>query len=101
MVTWTPLRSGNEKYGYAVLEDGLHKPDLDDRDYRLIELDNGLRALLVHDAGAEKAAACLTVQVGAMFDPVSLASSLRAHQLSHCSRSQTCKGLPTSASTYC
>lgn len=81
MANWTPLRSQDENYGYAVLEDAIQKPDLDNRDYRSIELDNGLRALLVHDAGAEKAAACLTVQVGAMFDPVSLVSSLPASDL--------------------
>ncbi|KAH9915085.1 LuxS/MPP-like metallohydrolase [Fomitopsis serialis] len=69
MGNWTRLRSEDGKHGYAVLEEQIEKPDLDDRDYRVIELDNGLRAILVHDAGAEKAAACLTVQVGAMHDP--------------------------------
>lgn len=77
MANWTSLRSEDEKYGYRTLEDGIQKPDLDDRDYRLIELDNGLRALLVHDAGAEKAAACLAVQVGAMLDPVGPPSPLK------------------------
>ena len=81
MSSWTRLRSADGKHGYAVFSDTIRKPDLDDRDYRLIELDNGLRAVLVHDAGAEKAAACLTVQVGAMFDPVSLASSLQGNNL--------------------
>ncbi|KZT69510.1 LuxS/MPP-like metallohydrolase [Daedalea quercina L-15889] len=69
MASWSRLRSSDGENGYATLQEAIEKPDLDDRDYRVIELDNGLRAILVHDARAEKAAACLTVQVGAMFDP--------------------------------
>ena len=81
MANWTRRSSADGKYGYKILEDAIQKPDLDDRDYRLIELDNGLRALLVHDARTEKASACLMVQVGAMFDPVSLSSSPGASRL--------------------
>lgn len=36
-------------------------PAIDDCDYRLLTLDNGLRALLVHDPVAEKAAAACDV----------------------------------------
>ncbi|MCM0612557.1 insulinase family protein [Marinobacter sediminum] len=41
----------------------------DDNQYRLIELDNGLRAILVSDDGADKAAASMNVAVGSGDDP--------------------------------
>ena len=43
----------------------------DDREYRIIRLRNGLHAMLVHDARADKAAAGLAVTVGHLSDPVS------------------------------
>lgn len=49
----------------------VEKSANDDRDYRIIRLDNGLEALLVHDAKADKAAASLDVSVGHLSDPVS------------------------------
>jgi hypothetical protein len=53
----------------------IQKSQQDDREYRLIRLDNGLQAMLVHDATADKAAASLDVAVGHLHDPV------RAHFL--------------------
>ncbi|KAI0273475.1 Metalloenzyme, LuxS/M16 peptidase-like protein [Gloeopeniophorella convolvens] len=47
----------------------IQKSQQDDREYRLIRLDNGLQAMLVHDAGADKAAASLDVAVGHLHDP--------------------------------
>ncbi|EFN55439.1 hypothetical protein CHLNCDRAFT_35384 [Chlorella variabilis] len=44
-------------------------PIIDDHEYRLITLGNGLRALLVHDATAEKGAAACDVRVGSLSDP--------------------------------
>lgn len=41
----------------------------DSNRYRFIELDNGLRALLISDPGADKAAAALNVAVGSGDDP--------------------------------
>ncbi len=41
----------------------------DDREYRYIALDNGLRALLISDADTEKAAASLDVYVGSASNP--------------------------------
>jgi hypothetical protein len=49
----------------------IRKSQQDDREYRLIRLDNGLQAMLVHDVKADKAAASLDVAVGHMHDPVS------------------------------
>ncbi|KAH9950188.1 insulin-degrading enzyme [Amylocystis lapponica] len=54
---------------YTVLTKLIQKSPQDDRDYRLIQLDNGLRAMLVHDAKADKAAASLDVAVGHLYDP--------------------------------
>ncbi|KAI0306722.1 Metalloenzyme, LuxS/M16 peptidase-like protein [Multifurca ochricompacta] len=47
----------------------IQKSQQDDREYRLIRLDNGLQAMLVHDAKADKAAASLDVAVGHLHDP--------------------------------
>jgi insulysin len=49
----------------------IQKSQQDDREYRLIRLDNGLQAMLVHDATADKAAASLDVAIGHLHDPVS------------------------------
>lgn len=63
-----------ERHGsmpYRVYLKPLVKSEQDDRDYRLIQLNNGLQAILVHDAKADKAAASLDVAVGHLSDPVS------------------------------
>ena len=49
----------------------IQKSQQDDREYRLIRLDNCLQAMLVHDATADKAAASLDVAVGHLQDPAS------------------------------
>ena len=41
------------------------------REYRVLRLKNGLRALLIHDAAADKAAACLSVNIGHLTAPLS------------------------------
>lgn len=56
---------------YWVFTKPIQKSQQDDREYRLIRLDNGLQAMLVHDAKADKAAASLDVAVGHLQDPVS------------------------------
>ncbi len=53
----------------------------DDRDYRVLTLDNGLTALLVSDPEADKAAASLNVDVGSAQDPEDLPGL--AHYLEH------------------
>lgn len=53
----------------------------DDNDYRIVELANGLRAVLVSDADADKAAASLNVAVGSGDDPADRAGL--AHFLEH------------------
>jgi len=85
----------------------IQKSQQDDREYRLIQLDNGLQAMLVHDATADKAAASLDVAVGHLHDPVrtyflqssyvcstSTADTWRSDRL-------TCQGSRISASISC
>lgn len=55
---------------YHVFTKPVRKSAQDDREYRIIKLDNGLEAMLVHDAKADKAAASLDVAVGHLYDPV-------------------------------
>ena len=43
--------------------------ELDDRDYKYFELENGLKALVVSDPDADMAAASLNVKVGQFSDP--------------------------------
>lgn len=63
------------------LTEGLEKPLLDDRSYRVIQLPNKLEALLVHDAETDKAAAAMDVNVGSFSDPEDLQGL--AHGLEH------------------
>jgi hypothetical protein len=63
--------------GYKVFVGKIEKPDCDERGYRILELENGLKVVLVHDPLADKSAACLRVAVGSLHDPVrALISSL-------------------------
>ncbi|KAJ6525427.1 Metalloenzyme, LuxS/M16 peptidase-like protein [Mycena vulgaris] len=54
---------------FSVFTKPLQKSPQDDREYRVIRLENGLEAMLVHDAKADKAAASLDVAVGHLHDP--------------------------------
>lgn len=53
----------------SLQQASLHTSELDTRQYRYIELDNGLRAILVSDPDTDKAAASLDVAVGHASDP--------------------------------
>lgn len=57
------------------------KSSVDTRDYRYFVLNNGLKALVIHDAEAEKAAAALDVYVGSADNPK--ARQGLAHFLEH------------------
>lgn len=67
--SWTRVTTA--RAAYNVYTKPIEKSPQDDRDYRLIKLDNGLQAMLVHHAKADKAAASLDVAVGHLYDPVS------------------------------
>ncbi len=68
----------------SVLAQAMEAPrksPADNNDYRFIELDNGLRAILVSDRQADKAAASLNVAVGSGDDPAGREGM--AHFLEH------------------
>ncbi|KAI0636675.1 insulin-degrading enzyme [Trametes polyzona] len=65
--TWERVTTGPAPY--EVYSKPIEKSPQDDREYRVIRLDNGLQAMLVHDAKADKAAASLDVAVGHLYDP--------------------------------
>ena len=69
--SWARVTTGQTPY--YVFTKPIEKSPQDDRDYRLIRLENGLQAMLVHHAKADKAAASLDVAVGHLYDPVSVA----------------------------
>lgn len=58
-----------------------HVSPYDERDYRILELENGLTALLVSDPEADKAAASMNVRVGSAQDPEDIQGL--AHFLEH------------------
>ena len=66
---WTRVTTGPTPYD--VFTKPIQKSPQDDREYRLIRLENGIQAMLVHHAKADKAAASLDVAVGHLYDPVS------------------------------
>lgn len=50
------------------LTEHLEKPEVDNRSYRVIRLENKLEALLVHDPDTDKASAACNVNVGNFSD---------------------------------
>ncbi|KAG8745619.1 Insulinase (Peptidase M16) [Ceratobasidium sp. 414] len=69
---WSAIPPSANLPGYEVFREEIRKPEVDDRDYKCIRLENGLEALLIHDANADKSAASLDVEVGHLHDPVDL-----------------------------
>jgi insulysin len=68
--TWSVIPRTPLHPGFKVFQGDIEKPDLDQQEYRIIRLDNGLLAVLIHDRDADKSAASLTVHVGYQYDPV-------------------------------
>lgn len=64
-----------------TLADGLEKPLLDDRIYKVIRLPNKLEALLIHDPNTDKASAALDVNAGAFSDAEDMPGM--AHAVEH------------------
>jgi insulysin len=50
------------------LTDGMEKPQLDNRTYRVVRLANDLEALLIHDPDTDKASAAMDVNIGSFSD---------------------------------
>ena len=57
------------------------KPNIDNRTYKFITLENGLKVMLISDPEADKSAASLDVGVGSSLDPVEFYGT--AHFLEH------------------
>lgn len=51
----------------------MTKSPIDDRNYRVLTLKNGIRCILVEDADVQKSAACLFVYRGSLSDPQGVA----------------------------
>ncbi|KAJ3300130.1 Insulinase (Peptidase M16) [Borealophlyctis nickersoniae] len=56
------------KHNYQLFSN-IRKPDLDDREYRLVTLENKLQALVISDPKTDKSSAALDVHVGHLCDP--------------------------------
>ena len=67
---WIPRPGDPRTPPYDVYDKGIIRSERDERDYRVIRLQNGMQAMLVHDVKADKAAASLDVSVGHLYDPV-------------------------------
>lgn len=67
----------------VLVTDKLEKPSIDERQYRVIQLENGLEALLAHDPEADKASAALDVNVGNYSDEAEMPGM--AHAVEHVS----------------
>ncbi|EKM58998.1 uncharacterized protein PHACADRAFT_249147 [Phanerochaete carnosa HHB-10118-sp] len=66
---WRTIPATDSMPEYSVYTGQVPKPELDDRDYCLIRLGNGIVGALVHDAQADKAAASVHINVGSLYDP--------------------------------
>jgi hypothetical protein len=70
-VEWAIVLAHDSIPAYSIYTQPVQKSLQDDREYRIIQLENGLSATIVHDPTADKAAASLNVAVGHLSDPVS------------------------------
>lgn len=73
--------SGLQSRRVRLVTDSLETPSLDDRSYRVIQLENELEVLLVHDAKADKASASMDVNVGNFSDDPDIPGM--AHAVEH------------------
>ncbi|EXA31091.1 insulysin [Fusarium oxysporum f. sp. pisi HDV247] len=61
-----------------LVTDSLQKPSLNDRDYRVIRLNNELEALRMHDSETDKASAALDINVGNFSDESDISGTVHA-----------------------
>ncbi|KAK2923313.1 hypothetical protein FoTM2_016835 [Fusarium oxysporum f. sp. vasinfectum] len=64
-----------------LIADSLKKPSLNDRDYRVIRLNNEPEALRMHDSETDKASAALDINVGNFSDESDISGT--AHAVEH------------------
>ncbi|EDO37735.1 predicted protein [Nematostella vectensis] len=58
--------------GVKEVHKDIPKSPQDDRDYRGLLLENGLKVLLIHDSSTDKSAAAMDVHIGSLTDPKEL-----------------------------
>jgi hypothetical protein len=63
----------------------IMKPPLDDREYRVDVLDNGLRIVLCSDPSSNEAGAAMDVHVGACSDPIDIPGLAHFNERKYCS----------------
>jgi hypothetical protein len=79
---WQRVENHANVPAYTLFTKPIEKSQLDEREYRLIKLENGLSAMLIQDSKADIAAASLDVAVGHLSDPVS--AFLAGLKISYC-----------------
>ncbi|GJJ12380.1 hypothetical protein Clacol_006621 [Clathrus columnatus] len=67
--SWKHVPVTSDIPAYDIFLKAIEKPSLDTREYRLIRLENGLEALLIHDKDADTSAAAMDIAVGHLADP--------------------------------
>ena len=67
---WVPVLGDELSCDTVSLQTSISKSDRDEREYRLIRLQNEMQILVISDPDADKAAASLEVCVGHLSDPV-------------------------------
>lgn len=58
------VQNGAQVPPATVITENLERPELDNRQYRVLKLQNELEVLLVHDPDTDKASAAMDVYVG-------------------------------------
>ncbi|EJC99116.1 uncharacterized protein FOMMEDRAFT_160677 [Fomitiporia mediterranea MF3/22] len=66
---WEVIPTEDGVSSYRVYKQPILKGSLDDREYRIIRLHNGLEAVIVSDKHADQSAACMNVSTGYFRDP--------------------------------
>jgi len=69
---WRPVPATDNTPAHHVFTEAIEQSAQDQRSYKLIRLENGLQAMLIHDKDADTSAAAMDVAVGHLHDPVSL-----------------------------
>jgi hypothetical protein len=91
--------------GGKLIASKLEQPDLDNRSYRVVRLQNNLEVLIVHDPDTDKASAALDVHVGNFSDKedlqVSNNSILPRKKIRKSFARQTCIARVLSHETSC
>ncbi|TDL24920.1 insulin-degrading enzyme [Rickenella mellea] len=67
--SWLHVPQRGATPAHFVFPKPVQKSDQDECEYKVIKLENGLQAMLIHDAKTDKAAASLDVAVGHLNDP--------------------------------